>query len=57
VIFDGEHDEAIEPAHTAEMAELIPGAELLIMKDASHFARWQKPGEFNAIVLEFLAGK
>ena len=26
VIFDGDHDEAIEPAHTAEMAALIPGA-------------------------------
>jgi pimeloyl-ACP methyl ester carboxylesterase len=38
VIFDGAHDEAIEPAHTAEMAELIPGAKLVIMKDASHFA-------------------
>ncbi len=57
VIFDGEHDEAIEPAHTAEMAELIPGAELVIMKDASHFAMWQQPDEFNATVLEFLAGK
>jgi pimeloyl-ACP methyl ester carboxylesterase len=57
VIFDGDHDEAIEPAHTAEMAELIPGAELVIMKDASHFAMWQKPDEFNATVLEFLAGK
>jgi pimeloyl-ACP methyl ester carboxylesterase len=57
VIFDGEHDEAIEPAHTAEMAELIPGAKLVIMKDASHFAMWQKPDEFNATVLEFLAGK
>jgi pimeloyl-ACP methyl ester carboxylesterase len=57
VIFDGEHDEAIEPAHTAEMAELIPGAELVIMKDASHFAMWQQPDAFNATVLEFLAGK
>ena len=57
VIFDGEHDEAIEPAHTAEMAALIPDAELVIMKDASHFAMWQKPDEFNAAVLEFLAGK
>jgi pimeloyl-ACP methyl ester carboxylesterase len=57
VIFDGEHDEAIEPAHTAEMAELIPGAKLVIMKDASHFAMWQKPDELNAILLEFLAGK
>ena len=57
VIFDGDHDEGIKPAHTAEMAELIPGAKLVIMKDASHFAMWQKPDEFNAIVLEFLASK
>jgi pimeloyl-ACP methyl ester carboxylesterase len=47
----------IEPAHTSEMAELIPGAKLVIMKDASHFAMWQRPDEFNAIVLDFLAGK
>jgi pimeloyl-ACP methyl ester carboxylesterase len=57
VIFDGDHDEAIEPAHTAEMAQLIPDAKLVIMKDASHFAMWQHPDEFNAIVLDFLAGK
>jgi pimeloyl-ACP methyl ester carboxylesterase len=57
VIFDGDHDEAIDPAHTAEMAQLIPGAKLVIMKDASHFAMWQHPEEFNAIVLDFLAGK
>jgi pimeloyl-ACP methyl ester carboxylesterase len=57
VIFDGDHDEGIAPEHSAEMAELIPGAKLVIMKDASHFAMWQKPDEFNATVLEFLAGK
>jgi pimeloyl-ACP methyl ester carboxylesterase len=57
MIFHGDHDEAIEPAHTAEMAQLIPDAKLVIMKDASHFAMWQHPEEFNAIVLDFLAGK
>jgi pimeloyl-ACP methyl ester carboxylesterase len=57
VIFVGDHDEGIEPAYAAEMAELIPGARLVIMKDASHMALWQKPDEFNATVLEFLAGK
>jgi pimeloyl-ACP methyl ester carboxylesterase len=56
-IFVGEHDEAIKPEHTREMAELIPGAGLVIMKAASHFAMWQKPGEFNATVREFLADK
>jgi pimeloyl-ACP methyl ester carboxylesterase len=39
--------QACDP-YTAEMAELIPGAKLVIMKDASHFAMWQKPDEFNA---------
>jgi pimeloyl-ACP methyl ester carboxylesterase len=57
VIFVGDHDEGIEPAHAAEMAKLIPGAKLVVMKDASHFAMWQKPDEFNATVLAFLAGK
>jgi pimeloyl-ACP methyl ester carboxylesterase len=38
------------------MAQLIPGAKLVIMKDASHFAMWQHPEEFNATVLDFLAG-
>jgi pimeloyl-ACP methyl ester carboxylesterase len=55
VIFAGEHDEAIEPAHTAEMAALIPHAELVVMEDASHFAMWQQPDAFNTTVLEFLA--
>lgn len=56
-IFDGELDEAIKPEHTREMAELIPGASLVMMKDASHFAMWQKPAQFNATVRQFLAGK
>jgi pimeloyl-ACP methyl ester carboxylesterase len=54
-IFDGDHDEAIEPAHTEEMAKLIPGAQLVIMADASHFAMWQHPEAFRAVVEEFLA--
>jgi pimeloyl-ACP methyl ester carboxylesterase len=57
MIFDGEHDEAIKPEHTREIAKLIPGASLVILKDASHFAMWQRPKEFNATVRMFLAGK
>ena len=56
-IFDGDHDEAIKPEHTREIAALIPGARLVIMKDASHFAMWQQPDKFNAAVRNFLAGK
>ncbi len=56
-VFDGDHDEAIEAAHAAEIAELVPDAKLVIMKDASHFAMWQQPEAFNQAVLDFLAGK
>lgn len=56
-IFDGDHDEAIKPEHTREIAALIPGAKLVILKDASHFAMWQQPDKFNAAVRNFLAGK
>jgi pimeloyl-ACP methyl ester carboxylesterase len=53
-ISDGEHDEAIVPAHTEMMAKAIPGAKLVIMPGLSHFAMWQKPDAFNAAVMEFL---
>ncbi len=56
-ILDGDHDPAIKPEHTREMAALIPGAHLVIMKNAGHFAMWQQPEKFNAAVLGFLAGK
>ncbi|MBS0366199.1 MAG: alpha/beta hydrolase [Proteobacteria bacterium] len=57
LIMDGQYDEAIRPEHTREMAQLIPGAQLIFLKHASHFAMWQRPREFNATVLRFLAGK
>jgi pimeloyl-ACP methyl ester carboxylesterase len=56
VIADGEHDEAIRPEHTAELARQVPGAKLLILPGVSHFAMWQNPAQFNAAILEFLAG-
>jgi pimeloyl-ACP methyl ester carboxylesterase len=36
------------------MARLIPTAELTFMSDTGHYAIWEKPEEFNEIVLEFL---
>jgi len=56
-VFDGDHDEAIKPEHTREIAALIPGAKLVILKDASHFAMWQQPQKFNAAVRKFLDGR
>lgn len=55
LIVDGAEEEFIYPEHTARMAALIPGAELVIMPGTGHFAPFAQPTEFNRIVLEFLA--
>lgn len=49
----GDHDEAITRAHTDKMAGLIPGAQEVILKDASHFAMLQAPAEYTAAVRNF----
>lgn len=56
LIIDGDHDEAIRREHTEELAKEIPGAQLQILPNVSHFAFLQNPAEFNAAVLKFLGG-
>ena len=56
MIAAGVYEEAIDEAHTKRMAELIPGAQLLLIENASHFAQWQQVDAVNAAILEFLAG-
>jgi pimeloyl-ACP methyl ester carboxylesterase len=56
LILDGEADEFITPDQPVRLAELIPGATLVIMPGTGHFATNAKPGLFNQIVLEYLAG-
>jgi pimeloyl-ACP methyl ester carboxylesterase len=46
----GEYDEAILRAHTDHMASIIPGAELVILPEVSHFAMLQDPVGYNAAV-------
>jgi pimeloyl-ACP methyl ester carboxylesterase len=50
----GEYDEAILRAHTEKIAALIPGSQLVILPDASHFAMLQAPEEYNAAVRAFI---
>jgi pimeloyl-ACP methyl ester carboxylesterase len=51
---DGDHDEVIMLDQIEEMAKLIPNAQLKVFQDASHFALWQDPENFNAAMVEFL---
>ena len=55
VIADGDHDEIIRRDHVEKLAALIPGAKLVILKDASHFALWQDPAGFDRALRDFLA--
>jgi pimeloyl-ACP methyl ester carboxylesterase len=54
LVVDGDHDEAIKRDHTEYIASTIPGAGLLILPNASHFAFLQDPELFNYAVLHFL---
>ena len=51
----GEHDEFIKREHANYLADAIPGAALIILPGVSHFAPLQRPDEFNATVLAFIA--
>jgi pimeloyl-ACP methyl ester carboxylesterase len=50
----GDHDEAISRDHTDYLAKTVPGAELVILKGASHFAMLQDAEGYNKAVREFI---
>ena len=57
LVVDGDHDEAIKRDHTEYIAATIPGAGLLILPNASHFAFLRDPGQFNFAILHFLGDR
>ncbi len=43
---------------TAERAcQITPGASLEVMRDCGHWPQWEKPEEFNQILIDFLAAQ
>ncbi|EYD74700.1 Alpha/beta hydrolase fold protein [Rubellimicrobium mesophilum DSM 19309] len=52
----GDHDEAITREHTEHMAQVIPGAKVVILPEASHFAMLQAPDEYTAAVRAAIDG-
>jgi pimeloyl-ACP methyl ester carboxylesterase len=53
-IADGDHDELIRRRHTEYLARTIPGATLVWLPHAGHFAPLQTPDAFNVAMLGFL---
>ncbi|WP_442582588.1 alpha/beta fold hydrolase [Mesorhizobium sp. ASY16-5R] len=56
-IVAGDHDEAIKREHTEYMASVIPGAKLVILENASHFAMLQDPEGYDKAVRDFIDAK
>ena len=50
----GAHDEAILMEHSERIAGAIPGAELLVLEDVSHFASFQDPDGYTAAIRAFI---
>lgn len=50
----GDHDEAISRKHTDYLAKTVPGAKLVILENASHFAMLQDPEGYNKAVRAFI---
>jgi 2-hydroxy-6-oxonona-2,4-dienedioate hydrolase len=38
-----------------DMAELLPAGEFQLISEAGHWPQWEQPGQFDSLVLEFLA--
>jgi pimeloyl-ACP methyl ester carboxylesterase len=55
VIVQSEHDEFIKREHAEYLARSIPNAEFVLLNGVSHFAPLQRPEQFNAAILEFVA--
>jgi pimeloyl-ACP methyl ester carboxylesterase len=53
LIMAGDHDE-IKNEHTVKIFEAIPGAQLAVVPNSTHYLPAQNPKLFNQIVLEFL---
>lgn len=54
LIVGADHDELIAFDHFKATSALIPRSKVTIIENASHFAPWQAPAEFNAIIVDFL---
>ncbi len=55
LVVQSEHDEAILPEHSDYIANVVPGAGLLVLDRVSHFALFQAPDDYTAAIREFIA--
>jgi pimeloyl-ACP methyl ester carboxylesterase len=54
VIADGAYEQFIDPSHTRLLAQLIPGATLVLIPDVSHGGPLQDPAGFHDAIAKLL---
>ena len=54
LVVAAEEDRTKPPRYSRLIHERIPNSELVIIKGAGHVVIWEKPAEFNEVVLRFL---
>ncbi len=54
LVIGGDEDKVYPTRLARELAQRIPGAELVIMRGAGHMPNLERPGRFNEILLDFL---
>ena len=50
----GTFDLALPPMYSREVADAIPGSELVLFEGGGHLHNLEDPEEFNAVTLDFL---
>jgi pimeloyl-ACP methyl ester carboxylesterase len=54
MVFWGRDDKTVPFAHSADLLKAIPQAELHVFEHCGHIPHYEKPGEANPLLLEFL---
>jgi pimeloyl-ACP methyl ester carboxylesterase len=54
LIIWGERDRLVPPEVGEQLRSVVPNAELGTIRGAGHLPMWERPAEFNRLVLEFL---
>ena len=54
LVVSGEHDRLCSPKRHREMADLLAGSTLVVIRDAAHLPTLEQPSAVNAVVRKFL---
>jgi pimeloyl-ACP methyl ester carboxylesterase len=55
LVLSGEHDRTTSPASAHELAELLPNAEEVVIRDAAHMLLYEQPEATLGALRGFLA--